>query len=976
MDAANLHVWWMLGTLNANRYWVAPSNSNSNVSINWAETSGGSGNAGVPTLGDAIFFESASSNFNCILNSDLFASSLTVSSGFLGTLTQGANAITINNNATFSGGTFNGGAANFSVNGNFTVSGTAFTAPSASLDIKGNFNVTSGAFTHNNGTVLFSGTNGTTQNISSTAAATFNNISATNSAASPGVSVQSNQNLKGVLTLANNVNFDADGSTGTAIFKLLSTGDSPTQDAAIAALPSGAQVSGNVTVQRFMTKEGPNNGRIYRYISSPIQNATVSDLQQEIPVSGSFTGRSVCSGCSATNQSLYAYNEAVVTDTDGSGIANQHDGYIDFPDVTNTETFQPGRGYSLFVRANILSSTLWDLRGPINRGNVTPVSFPITYTSSGVLANDGWNLVGNPFPSTVDWNAATGWTKTNLESSIYITDNGSAASIRTATWNGVTGTNGGSRHVSTGQGFWVKANGSGVPVLQANENIKAAGTQTIFFREIQPSTLLRITVVQGALRDETVIHFREDATEDFDGHADARKLPNSMLNISSILKDGKNVAINSLPSFDCSTIIPLTIENVMPGNYKFDFSEYESFPDAITITLSDRFLNSTYNIRSGSYNFSITSALASYGSERFKISFSSPQLNTTLNLSAADVCEGGDATITVDNAQLGVVYAAILNGTSIPAISQGIATIITIPKGNLQPGENRVNVRSSVGYCNTFVEKEVVFNIQPLLVPVVEAAMNCGEGSVTFKASGAPENGSYNWYEEQTSDVAIESQHAAIFETPPLKKSKTYYVSTLNSLGCEGERIPVKATIVNLEQAVISATATILTSNYQSGNQWYFNGEKIEGATGKSIEPSQSGNYKTEVTVQGCTSSAEIEFVFPVVTPTPPVEEVVIPPTPEEEIPVEIEKVSFYNIISISPNPFRETALLEISDTFKNVSKVRVISSSGQIIGFVELTQADGKKTGFIQLGDHPAGVYLVQIFSTTGVYERKVIKQ
>jgi hypothetical protein len=988
IDVANLQAWWTLGTLNGNRYWVAPTNSNSTLAANWSASSGGAGNAGVPILGDAIFFDGAA-NSNCVLDSDLTAFNLTVSPAFAGTITQGTNIITVNNDVTFSGGTFLGGAADIIVNGNFLVSGTSFTAPSLSLNVKGNFSVTSGTFNHNNGTVVFSGANGTAQTITSATATTFNNITATNTSATPGISVQSNQNLKGVLTLGSNVNFDADGTGNTAIFKLLSTNDSPTSDAAIAALPAGAQVSGKVTVQRFMTKEGANTGRIYRYISSPILNATVADLQQEIPVTGTFTGRSSCSGCTSSSQSLFAYNETVLTDTDGNGVNNENDGYIDFPSNTNTETFQNARGYALYVRANLLTTTLWDLRGTINSGNVTPISFPITYTSSGALASDGWNLVGNPFPSTIDWEAASGWTKTNVESSIYITDNGSAASIRTASWNGVTGTNGGSRYISTGQGFWIKANGNGAPLLQANENIKAAGTQTTFFRQVQPTDLLRVTLVKGVLRDETVIHFREDATEDFDGHADARKLPNSLVNLSSILKDGKRVAINSLPSLNCNTAIPLSVTDVTAGSYSFDFTEYQSFPDGISIILSDNFLGKTHNIRNGSYSFAVTSALASYGAERFKLSFSSLALNPTFNVSTADVCDGEDIMLTIDSAQAGVKYDALSKGILLPALKDGEATTISIPKSNLQVGENRVIVRSSVEHCNSFVEQEVVFNVNPLITPSVESGTSCSAGSVTLTSGGAPENATYNWYEEFTAQTPIEGQHSATFETPSLKKSKTYFVSIVNALGCEGARIPVKATVVNLDQAVITVSSNILTSSHASGNQWYFNDTKIEGANGQTIQPVQSGTYKTEVTLSGCSTFAQFEFVASVetvVVPPPAGEDIIPVPEEEEEgeeeeqeeqpIVAPVETVSFYNIISISPNPFQQTALLEISDTFKNVTKVRIISSLGHVIGFVELTQVDGKKIGNIQLDDYPAGVYLLQIFSTTGVHQRKVIKQ
>src|SRR4029077_10878591 len=142
--------------------------------------------------------------------------------------------------------------------------------------------------------------------------------------------------------------------------------------------------------------------------------------------------------------------------------------------------------------------------------NVSPISLPVSFTSSGVLLNDGWNLVGNPFPSTIDWNSPTGWTRTNLDGAIHTTDNGGTL-IQYAYWNGIAGTNGGSRYIASGQGFWVKASAAG-PVLQANENSKASAAQTRFFREAPLTNLLRITMKIGSTRDETVIHFREDAT--------------------------------------------------------------------------------------------------------------------------------------------------------------------------------------------------------------------------------------------------------------------------------------------------------------------------------------------------------------------------------------------------------------------------------------------------------------------------------
>ncbi|HEY8935658.1 MAG TPA: T9SS type A sorting domain-containing protein, partial [Cyclobacteriaceae bacterium] len=338
--------------------------------------------------------------------------------------------------------------------------------------------------------------------------------------------------------------------------------------------------------------------------------APVSDIQNEIPVTGTFTGNnnSSCTGCGGSStQSMFSYNEAA------SGT--QDVGYVNFPSSSNTETFQEGVGYTIYVRGNILSSALWDLSGVVNQGSAT---IPVSFTSTGSLANDGWNMVGNPYPSTIDWNASSGWTKAGLDGSIYIRDNGQTTPVF-ATWNGTTGTNGGSQYISTGQGFWVKA--ISTPTLIATENVKVAGTQTTFIRQASPQNILRITMKNSVNRDETVIHLRTDATEAFDSRVDAWKLTNATFNLSSVLSDGTKLAINSLPLVSCPRSVRLDVTS-STGTYKLEFSQFDSFAADVTLTLTDNFLNKSIDMRTaGSYDFQVTSDSKSYGSNRFVVSF-------------------------------------------------------------------------------------------------------------------------------------------------------------------------------------------------------------------------------------------------------------------------------------------------------------------------------------------------------------------
>lgn len=138
----------------ANRFWVATGPANWNNIANWSTVSGGAPNASVPGAGDVAIFDNNGTG-NCTLDINVTLTTITVNSGYTGTLLQGANTITTTGAATFSGGTFSGGTANITVGGVFTLSGTSFTATSAALEFRNNTAFTSGTFNHNNGSVRY-----------------------------------------------------------------------------------------------------------------------------------------------------------------------------------------------------------------------------------------------------------------------------------------------------------------------------------------------------------------------------------------------------------------------------------------------------------------------------------------------------------------------------------------------------------------------------------------------------------------------------------------------------------------------------------------------------------------------------------------------------------------------------------------------------------------------------------------------------
>jgi hypothetical protein len=85
---------------------------------------------------------------------------------------------------------------------------------------------------------------------------------------------------------------------------------------------------------------------------------------------------------------------------------------------------------------------------------------------------------------------------------------------------------------------------------------------------------------------------------------------------------------------------------------------------------------------------------------------------------------------------------------------------------------------------------------------------------------------------------------------------------------------------------VITVEENVLTSNISSGNQWYFEGTAIEGATGQTLIAEASGEYTLVATSNGCTKTSNPVFVTVTVTAIPEAQtwDVDVYPNPASQI--------------------------------------------------------------------------------------------
>ncbi len=247
----------------ASRFWVGVLPGNWSSTLNWSSSSGGLGGSSVPGAGDNVFFDGGASplfldNGNCTIDVAVSVASITVSSGYTATISQGTNTIAVSGAASFGGGTFTGGSANITITGAFSLSATTFKSTSAILEFQNNAAFTGGSFAHNNGEVQFNGPASQTLSGSSpvfytleivgtghtTALSSTGIITVLNSLSLTGTSTYTINT--GTLAVSGNISLTntATGDGGTAIIDI----DGATNQSIVSALPVNESILPNVII--------------------------------------------------------------------------------------------------------------------------------------------------------------------------------------------------------------------------------------------------------------------------------------------------------------------------------------------------------------------------------------------------------------------------------------------------------------------------------------------------------------------------------------------------------------------------------------------------------------------------------------------------------------------------------------------------------------------------------------------------------
>lgn len=341
----------------------------------------------------------------------------------------------------------------------------------------------------------------------------------------------------------------------------------------------------------------------YSIWSSPVENQNLSTFSPETSLNRFYN----------YNETSNLYNAVASPTTTAFGLAAGH--LIRMP---NTHP---------------ATATVWNgtFTGVPNNGTINRV---VTYKNEAPL-NFGYNMIGNPYPSTLSASAFITENTSKIENILYFwrKTNGAGGSAY-ATWiNGVGGTVSGAGSavpngtIQVGQGFFVRAKpGTNLALLTFNQTLtfnnsmRLGNTSTQFFKTKQTSEpdriWLNLTNDKGVF-SQALIGYLNGATQgvdDFDG----KYINDSPIALTSNINN-EEYTIQGRPTFHTNDVVALNFKTDVDGEYTIALDHFDGvFANGQDIYLVDNKEGIETDLKVKAYNFTAT---AGNDNSRFSLKY-------------------------------------------------------------------------------------------------------------------------------------------------------------------------------------------------------------------------------------------------------------------------------------------------------------------------------------------------------------------
>ncbi|MBL7906389.1 MAG: T9SS type A sorting domain-containing protein [Bacteroidales bacterium] len=350
----------------------------------------------------------------------------------------------------------------------------------------------------------------------------------------------------------------------------------------------------------------------WHFLSVPINQATMPVILDGnfAPVSGNFDQSN------GETYDFYKWSEGTQSEDKNWLNLKNADWSLNTTDFGSTPRFETGKGYLVAYSETFSGSSTKSVAGELSNGSI---SIPLT------AGGNTYNFVGNPYPSSIDWKATSGWSRLMIAEfngyNVWIW-NDAAGQYGAYNSSSVSdeGTNNASRYIAPGQAFFVKAGSAGTLVM-TNE-VRVHSSQNWLKSDESIPGILRLSVTNSAnsYSDEIMIEFGHQ--DNLGGSEKFYSFYPTAPNFYSI-KNGNNLSINLLSDISENQVIPLGLIPGVDASYTIHSNGLETFNK---VTLEDKKTGAVTDLKiSSAYNFS---AVVGDDPNRFLLHFSTVGIST------------------------------------------------------------------------------------------------------------------------------------------------------------------------------------------------------------------------------------------------------------------------------------------------------------------------------------------------------------
>lgn len=374
--------------------------------------------------------------------------------------------------------------------------------------------------------------------------------------------------------------------------------------------------SGNIKVNRYVTniKNVLPNQMDYIYWSSPVSGQQLKDFSPGTP-----------------DNRFYRYEES-----------NDY-----FYPVNHLSNFEFGKGYAIRAEAglsNPYNKTYEFIGTPQNGTQYDTESLKFIKSAGG----NGYNLIGNPYPSNIDGDAFLNANSANIYTSIYFWHNNTTNEHdqqqgsgyygnHYSVYNG-TGGNPGTYEtgntvdtdgvIKSGQGFivQVKPEGDDQSVV-FNNSMRLTANDGTFYQKMADKDRFWITHTNySGLVNTILVGYIPGATDGLELDFDAPLFSEGSDAIYTLINEEKMITQGLEYPWNINDVIPVGVKHFSDSKYIIALHEKEGIFNGQKIYLKDKYLNIIHNLTQGYYEYE---GLEGTFNDRFEIVFKKASFTQT-----------------------------------------------------------------------------------------------------------------------------------------------------------------------------------------------------------------------------------------------------------------------------------------------------------------------------------------------------------